>query len=187
MFEDTGKTIMRISRVFLAVCLALTIALGVFVWVQLHSAVSTFLCLLCFLAVILIGGFLAFAAAHALYALGQLADDLHQLRLDQAVEPSSSYARAGYTLPGQRQTSGSQRRSQAGRNRREAVQREQQPAQETVPETAPPPQTDAGAAQAGWVQVDPIYLRCPGCGSRMTPEFALAHHGCPQCGTPYRP
>jgi predicted RNA-binding Zn-ribbon protein involved in translation (DUF1610 family) len=41
--------------------------------------------------------------------------------------------------------------------------------------------------RSGWIQADSIYIQCPRCGSRMTPEFAVTHHGCPQCKTPYQP
>ena len=197
MFDNTGKNIMRLSAAFFPVCCALTLALGIFAWAQLRAAsVSGFLCALAFLAVLAAGCFFSWAAAQVLYAFGQIAEDLHQLRLDRAMEGSgshaSSYAKAGYTLPGQpAPPAPRQRRSQAGRERREAAQTGQRPAEERPAEkpagaAAPVPPADM-IGRSGWIQADSIYIQCPRCGSRMTPEFALTHRGCPQCGTPYQP
>ena len=190
MFENSGKNLMRLSRAFLAVCLALTVAAGIFAWVRMREAsVSVLLCVPAFLAVLAAGGFLSWISTSALYAFGQIAEDLRQLRMDRALEGtsgehSSSYSKAGYTLPGQNPPA-RQRRSQAGRERREAVRPEQPP--ETPAWTAAAvPQTDM-IGRSGWIQADSIYIQCPCCGSRMTPEFAVAHRGCPQCKTPYQP
>ena len=190
MFENSGKNLMHLSRAFLAVCLALTLAAGVFVLVQMRAAsLSYLLCVPVFLAILAAGGFLSWVAAGALYAFGQMTEDLHQLRMDSALEGSSgnssSYSRAGYTLPGQNPPV-RQRRSQAGRTRREAPQPEQQPENTAPWAAAAVPQSDM-VGRSGWIQADSIYIQCPRCGSRMTPEFALTHHGCPQCKTPYQP
>ena len=189
MFENSGKKIMRLSGVFLAVCLALTLGLGIFAWVQMSAAsISVLLCLPAFVAIAAVGGFLSWTAACALYAFGQMTDDLHQARFDRALEgasgASSHYAKAGYTLPGQ-EPPPRQRRSQSTRGRREAPPAEEQP-EISLPQTAIPQQTDM-IGRSGWIQADSIYIQCPRCGSRMTPEFAVTHHGCPQCKTPYQP
>ena len=190
MFENSGKNLMRLSRAFLAVCLALTVAGGILAWVRMREAsASVLLCVPAFLAILAAGGFLSWTAASALYAFGQMSEDLHQLRMDRALEGgsgghSSSYAKAGYTLPGQTPPA-RQRRSQAGRERREAAQPEQRP-ESAAWTAAAVPQTDM-IGRSGWIQADSIYIQCPCCGSRMTPEFAAAHHGCPQCKTPYQP
>ena len=190
MFENSGKKIMRLSGAFLAVCVALTLGLGIFAWVQMSAAsVSVLLCLPAFAAIVAAGVFLSWTAACALYAFGQMTDDLHQLRFDRALEgssgSSSSYAKAGYTLPGQ-EPPPRQRRSQAGRGRREVPPAEERP-EIALPQAAAVPQQTDMIGRSGWIQADSIYIQCPRCGSRMTPEFAVTHHGCPQCKTPYQP
>lgn len=196
MFDHSGKTVMRLSKAFSPVGCGLTVFLCFRSWISLSGAsVSVFLRILAFLAILCVGVFLSWLGAAALCAFGQMAEDLHQLRMDRAVEgspggSSSAYSKAGYTLPGQSQPP-RQRRSQAGRGRSQAPQAEisqqQLQPQEAPQAPAAPVPPDDMVGRSGWIRADSIYIQCPLCGSRMTPEFAITHRGCPQCNTPYRP
>ncbi len=196
MFEPIGKKLMRLSSICLFVFLALTLGAGIYTWVQLSRLRTPFfLCLLIFLGIAAAGGFLALVSSMLVYSRGRIAEDLRQLRQgmtgDMAPEPAADrFTQAGYT-PDAPRRAGRQRRSQSGREN--AARRETAPAEQEQKQTQAAPWPASAMPQAdmigrsGWIQADAIYIQCPCCGSRMTPEFALTHHGCPQCKTPYQP
>ena len=197
MFRQPGNKLMKLSRVHLILCLLITLAAAVFCWAQLTSLrVFVILRVLAVCLVLAAGGGLSLIAAVRLAAFGQLTEDIHQLRVlpaDQASSPDnpdSMYATGGFSLSG-KSNAPRQRRSQSARNNQRAEDYSSQPEMTNAYSNPPYPaaqmqQTDM-IGRSGWIQSDAIYIQCPRCGSRMTPEFAVAHHGCPQCKTPYQP